>query len=970
MTGADHPGYRAAVLYGRASEQERLTALVESARAGRSGVLVLRGEPGIGKTALLDDLAGRARATGLRVLRGAGIEAESTLPYAGLHLLLHPVLDRIGALAPPQAAALSAAFGLASATSGGDTSGDRFGIDRFLVGLGVLSLLSDVAEDGGVVCLVDDAHWLDRASADALSFAARRLDAEGVALVVAARDATDAVPTTGLAELRLEGLDPDAATALLDSQRVKEQLTAEVRARVLAEARGNPLALAELPAALAAASAAEAIRPGGLPLTERLRVAFDGQVRRLPPRTQLALLVAAAEDAGHLDVVLRAAAELGAGLADLAQAEDAGLVVADADTIRFRHQLVRAAVYEGAPLGLRLKAHRALAAAFDDPADRDRRAWHLALASTGPDDHVAAELEAGATRAAERGGDAAAATAYERAARSSATTRDRARRTLLAAEAAARAGDFTRALALADRVPHSPDGRDGRDGQESARLALVRANTHFWTGAFPAAHRLLLDGATAAAAHDEALAAWLSMQAMYVAWFTGDRDLSRAAAARLRAVRLPDGHPYGALLPLMTLLGRLAGGGAAPDDGDCGLRPELVSEALGRTGTGELLPTVMIGGAAWITAQDDLAYDVFVSFVDRARAEGRIGRLAGALGSLGEAELFLGRHRDAADRLDEAMRIGADTGQAHAVSHFGGVRAYLSAVCGDERHLRELVDAVRSAAGDDSSPGPSWTQWALATYDLATGRAEASLIRLETLARGPARHQIPATRCAPDQVEAAVRLGTPGRAAEPLATLTEWASWVRQPWVDALVRRCRALTAPEDEAEPHFLAALELHEASAKPWEAARTRLLYGEWLRRAHRPSQARAQLGAALTAFEHLAADPWADRARAELRAAGAPTAPKAPSALSAPSALLAPSAPSGQAGPSAGQARALLASLTSQELHIVRLAAEGGSNRDIAAQLFLSPRTVGYHLYKAYPKLGVTSRGQLAAIVLAGH
>ncbi|MET9022575.1 LuxR family transcriptional regulator [Actinopolymorpha sp. NPDC004070] len=936
------------MLYGRASEQERLAALVKGASAGRSGVLVLRGEPGIGKTALLDDVAERARAAGLRVLRGAGIEAEATLPYAGLHLLLHPALDRIGALAPPQASALAAAFGLSEAPAGGD---------RFLVGLGVLSLLSEVAEDGGAVCLVDDAQWLDQASADALSFAARRLDAEGVALVVAARDAADAFPPAGVAELRLEGLDSDAANALLDAHPVKERLTTQVRARVLAEAYGNPLALAELPAALAAAPPGEAIRPGALPLTERLRVAFDGQVRRLPPRTQLALLVAAAEEAGHLDVVLRAAGELGAGLEDLADAESAGLVVADAGTVRFRHQLVRAAVYEGAPLGLRLKAHRALAAAFGEPADRDRRAWHLALASTGPDEQVAAELEATATRAAERGGDAAAATAYERAARSSTTAHDRARRMLLAAEAAAQSGDFARALALADRVPNTPADQDAEHGQdggrstEHARLALVRANTHFWAGAFPAAHRVLLDGAAAVAPHDQPLAAWLVMQAMYVAWFTGDRDLSRSTADRLRDVRLPAGHPHRAILPLMILLARLASGAEDPaGERDDGPRPAIVAEALGRFGTGDPGTTVMIGGSAWILAQDDLAYDVFASSVDQVRAQGRIGWLAGALGSLGEAELFLGRHRDAAARLDEAMRIGADTGQAHAVSHFGGVRAYLAAVRGDEAHLRELVDAVRAATAGDSSPGPSWTRWALATYDLATGRTEASLTRLETLARGPARHQIPATRSAPDLVEAAVRLAAPERAAEPLARLTEWASWVRQPWVDALVRRCRALVASDDEAEANFAAALELHESSAKQWEAARTRLLYGEWLRRAHRPADARAQLAAALTAFEHLAADPWAARARAELRAAGAPTVPTGPS------------------GPQAGQDPDLLATLTPQELQIVRLAAEGSSNRDIAARLFLSPRTVGYHLYKAYPKLGVTSRTQLAAIVRA--
>ncbi|MGW5672832.1 AAA family ATPase, partial [Micromonospora sp. NPDC003776] len=376
------------MLYGRDAELAVLGKLLDTVRGGASGALVLRGEPGIGKTALL----AHADAAGLRVLRGVGVESEAELPFAGLHLLLHPALDRLDALPAVQAEALRGALGLAA---GGAP-------DRFLVGLAVLSLLSELADGGPLLAVVDDAQWLDRASADALLFTARRLGAEPVGLLFAAR--TDGFPAPGVPELSLSGLDPSAAAALLAEHAAG--LDAGGRYRVLAEAVGNPLALIELPAA--------AVSAGGA-LPDRLREAFQARVRTLPESVRTVLEVVAADDTGDLGVLLRAAGKLGAGGADLDAAVRAGLVTAEA-TVSFRHPLVRAAVWHGTPPGRRIAVHDALAVALDRPGDADRRAWHLASATIGTDERVAAELERTAAWAGERSGHAAAAAAYERAA--------------------------------------------------------------------------------------------------------------------------------------------------------------------------------------------------------------------------------------------------------------------------------------------------------------------------------------------------------------------------------------------------------------------------------------------------------------------------------------------------------------------------------------------------------------------------
>ncbi|WP_280269203.1 ATP-binding protein, partial [Nocardia wallacei] len=463
-------------LRGRGQEQAAVEALLDAARRGASGALVLRGEPGIGKTALLEYASAAARE--LRVLRGTGIEVEAELPFAGLQLLLRPALADLGALAEPQRAALASALGLAAGS----------GSEPMLIGLAVLSLLTEYAGETGALLLVDDAQWLDRASRDALLFAARRLGAEGVAVVFAVREGEGTFPVAGLPELRLEGLSPEASAALLD----EHDLTPALRYRLLAEAQGNPLALRELPVALAAEPSAD-FRAGALPLTDRLRLAFYGRVGRLPERTQRLLTIVAADETGELDVLIRAAAALNAGLDDLTPAEAAGLLRRDENieaTVAFRHPLIRAVVLQRAPLAQRLAVHRALAEALDAPEHADRRAWHLAAAATGPDENVAAALEDTAARARERGGHEAAAAAYERAARLSDGTEARVRREAAGAESALEAGDLPRAGVLAQRAASRDIGEDLR-----ARLSQVQALSKFWHGDFPAAHLLLIEAA-------------------------------------------------------------------------------------------------------------------------------------------------------------------------------------------------------------------------------------------------------------------------------------------------------------------------------------------------------------------------------------------------------------------------------------------------------------------------------------------
>ncbi|MBU3063022.1 AAA family ATPase [Nocardia sp. NEAU-G5] len=911
-------------LLGRQSELSAIGAVLDRAREGGSAALVLRGEPGIGKSALLDHAA--ASAGSLRVLRGAGIEVEAELPFAGLQLLLLPAVRAsrpqpgaggLAGLPEPQRAALETALGL----------GAGAGRDPMLIGLAVLSLLAEYAGESGVVVLVDDAQWLDHASREVMLFAARRLHAEGVVMIFAARDGEGAFAADGLPERRLAGLPPEAAAALLDAH----DLGPALRYGLLAVARGNPLALRELPIAMAAEPSLD-LRATALPLTDRLRLAFHGQVSRLPAATQGALLVVAAEETGEPAVVFHAAKVLGVDIDDFAPAERAGLIGpvvgggADA-VIAFRHPLIRAAVYARAPLGRRLAVHRALAEALVAPEYADRRAWHLAAAAAGPDAEVADLLEGTATRARERGGYQAAAAAYERSARLTAQPELRARREALSAQSALEAGDLERARRLADRAARHTD-----DIAVRANLLQVQALASFWQRDLPAAHRMLVNAADLIADSDPGQSAALLLQAVHPAWHLGNPAVVEVLE-RLRKLTLPPEHP---ITPAAAFVAQLldTGPGAPPLS-----LTHTLAEIRVRGQISDYL-LVLLCGAAMARGQDGEAYTLATAMVRQCRETGAAGRLPTVLGFVADIDGFTGRLDAGLTAASEALELARDTGQRQWGGHLSGVIAYLQAMGGQEQSCRD--SAAAGLAGDcmgAGAPVTPWAHWALGVLELGLGRAEAALTRLERLTREPFSHQFSALRSVPDLVESAVRAGAPERAAAPLARFEAWAESVRQPWADALVLRCRALL-HDEAAEQLYIRALAAHDADGRPVEYARTALLFGEWLRRARRKAPARTQLSEALTIFERLGMEPWARRARHELVAAGAPDSSEVP------------------------RDRAV-AGLTPQELQIVRLAAQGLSNRDIAAQLFLSHRTVGYHLYKAYPKLGVTSRGELKGI-----
>ncbi|WP_040795465.1 ATP-binding protein [Nocardia higoensis] len=888
------------MLYGRESEQARIDRLLADARAGRSGVLVLRGEPGVGKTALLD----YAAAQGLVTVRSAGVESEAELPFAALHLLARPAAALIERLPERQRAALLGAFGV----------GERAPGDRLLIGLAVLSLLAEEAVEHPVVCLIDDAHWLDHATAEALLFAARRLDAEGVVILFAARNGPGDFPAPGLPELVVDPLPHESAAALLDER--TPGLAPDLRMRALGVAAGNPLALRELPAVLAASAPDEG--PNPLPLTQRLHVAFHGQVSRLPSATRILLLVAAAAGTTETGVVLAAAAELGATPADLGPAEELGLITGDGRHLRLRHPLLRSAIYRGAPLSDRLAAHRALARTMTEPDRADLRAWHRASAATGPDERVAIALEDTAERARLRNGHHGAVAAYERAAALSTDQQARVRRLVLAAETAAEAGLFESAANAAARA-----GALTTDPLVSARLELVHGSAEFGTGEHRAAHRRLLAAAEAVTTRQPSLAARILTQATHAAWYLGEDELAQTAS-RLGALSAAAAEPSAPLL--RSLLAGLHGRSA----GDLRAAADAV---------GSPRDLVLLCGAGLVPGQDEQVRDLAADLVGRCREDGRIGLLPPLLFFLAEAETFSGRPGEGIVLATEGARIAGDIGQKHWVSQLTAFLAYLAALGGRAEECAAAVEqALAEEFGGPGAAGATWCQAALGMLALGHGRVDEAVGRFTALTVEPARHQVVGLRSLPDLIEAAVRLGDRELAEEALTRLSTWARDCEQSWVGGLEQRSRALLTEGRAAGDLFEAAL---GAQPRPFEEARTRLLYGEWLRRARRKTEARAQLRSAQEIFAGLGARPWSERAEVELGALGE--------------------------GGTARSGSGPLAGLTPQELQIVRLAARGMSNRDIAAHLFLSPRTVGHHLYKAYPKLGVASRADLAALAL---
>ncbi|WP_327581824.1 LuxR C-terminal-related transcriptional regulator [Nonomuraea sp. NBC_00507] len=899
------------MLYGRQAEQ----AIIDELLHARSGALIVRGEAGIGKSALLDYAATHAR---VRVLRVNGVEAEADLPFAALHLLLGPVLDHLGALPPQQAEALRGALGL-----GGPTRGDRF-----LVGLATLNLLVELSAAGPVVCLVDDAQWLDGESADALLFATRRLHTEPVAVLFAAREG---LPTPGQPELRLGGLDTEAARRLLAEQ--ASDLPPVVRDQLLTEARGNPLALVELPRMLTAEQRKGALVPMSFtlgtaePVTDRVLTGFRDRIAELPAATRSCLLVAALDDRAALSVLARAVGLLGASLTDFAEAERAGLARVGPEGVAFRHPLVRTAVLLVCDIGVRMAAHRALAEAVDD----DRRAWHLAAVTLQPDEQVARELERLALRARQRGGQTAVSAAYARGAELSVDPAEAVRRWTAAAGAAAEAGLWERAGELVAKALRLAEGVT-LAGSVPAELAQVRAKLEIEAGRPLNGVRLLHEGAEAAG--DQLAKLSLLSLAGFYTWASTPRPDQLALARRTEEL-CPDGGGLAEVVRTFNRAFRLI------------IEGDAVTTLAYRTpGPADSIPFevwFILTFQATVRADHDGLREGASRIVEDCRAGGRLGRMPQAMTMLSIAQLVSGHHRSARATVAAGLDLAADIGQPQWSSYLAGMHAWLSAVAGAQEECEAMAEeALRDAEQRRWMPGTYWAEYARVMLDLGAGRFEAVLDRVERASTGPARHAFLWRYAWPDYVEAAVRAGDPQRAQGRLKLYAEWAKATGEARPLAVLHRIRALLAPDGEAKGLYERALALHAEGEQPFDEARTRLVYGEWLRRHRRRAEARTQLRAAVEAFDRLGAAPWSVRASAELRATGASL-------------------------PDRARAGDPLAALTPQELQVVRLAVTGASNREIGAQLFLSPRTVASHLYKAFPKLGVSSRAELARLEL---
>jgi DNA-binding CsgD family transcriptional regulator/tetratricopeptide (TPR) repeat protein len=906
------------MLYGRRAECDALDRLLADARRSRSGALVLRGEAGVGKSALLDHAAGRAE--GMAVLRAAGVESEAELPFAALHQLLRPVLELAGRIPEAQAAALGGALGL-------EPMGNQ---DRFLVSVAVLSLLAEAADERPVLCLVDEAQWLDRSSADALGFAARRLEAEGVVCVFAARegDARE-FPAPGLPELRLEGLDVEAAAALLTGNGV--DLPAPVVDLLVERTGGNPLALLELPGSLVPGQlTGRALLDDVLPLPARLQRTFGERVLGLPAETRALLVVAAAETTGDPTVVLRAGARLGVDVAALDAAEAAGLVRTGEGRLQFRHPLVRSAAYSTATLAGRQAAHRALAEALAGEDAADQRAWHLATATVGPDEAVAAELERSAGRARRRGGHAAAAAALERAAELTGDEAERGRRLVAAAVAAWLAGQAERALALADRA--EPLAADLR-GQ--ATVAHLRGSVEASRGVALEAVARLVAGSELAASVDPSQALTMLVEASEIASYAGDVAPTAELGRRAAAVPVTDkaGEFLSALLQGM--------GSVAEGDGQRG--EPLLRRAIALAGAMEDPRRLLWAGvAAFFVGEQETGNALYARAVARARQDGAVGLLPKALEYLAPVELVAGRMDAATATASEGLRLARDTGNDTSACRHLTTLAHVAALRGDEDACRgHAAEALRRAAARGLGLPATLAGYALALLDLGLGRAAEALARLQRLLDAGPGEGSPffAVYTVPDLVEAAVRSGRPEAAAGPLAAFEQLAALSGGSEWQAQLARCHGLLGPEEAAADRFEAALRRHEG--RPFDLARTELVYGEALRRARRRGEARAHLRNAQEIFRRLGATPWAERAGVELRATGETARKRDPSTL--------------------GQ-------LTPQELQIVQLVGEGGTNREIGAQLFLSRRTIDYHLRNVFAKLGVSSRAELIRLALA--
>jgi DNA-binding CsgD family transcriptional regulator len=908
------------MLLGRDAERARIAALLEAVRASRSGALVVKGKPGIGKTALLEDA--REQATDMHVLTARGVETESNLPFAGLHQLTRSVLHLIGRLPSPQADGLRGALGLADTGRG----------DRFLISAACLTLLSELAEDGPVLCLVDDAHWLDTPSSDSLLFVARRLGAEGIAMVFAARETDDIhFEAPGVPGVELGPLDVRSAAELV-TRHAGGAIAPPVQDFLVEQSRGNALALVELPVGLSHAQlAGEEPLPETLPLTQDVQRLFLERMDRLPEPTQLLLLVVAADDSGRLSTIVRAAERLGVPEDALVPAEQAGVVSVRGTSLELRHPLVRSAVYQRATSAERRAVHQALAESLDLEVEQDQRAWHLAAAAPGPDARVADELAAAAERASQRSGHAAAATAFERAAHLSVDDQSKGVRLVAAATAAWDAGQPNRALGrLTEAGPIVADPRT------RAQLEHVRGVVQFRCGGLLEAFDTLVSGSVIAASMDLRKALEMLFDAAHAAATAGDYERVAECGHRAAALPVTRDDVDGVLVELLIGIGSLQRGESAQE-----LSRVLDAIALGHQ-FDESRWLVWASGGAQFVGDRTLAAALLRRAVSSARASGKRERLASALMSFVLDGLVQGRH-SVLGEASEGLTLTREAGLENLTTVFLATHAWFAAVRGQREECSAYAaEASERARTSGAGLAAALSQWARSIADLTTGQPAQAAARLDAMRAAPAGagHPYIGLLSSPDLVEACIRTGERQRADTAIAALQGFAESDGPGWARALAARCQALVARGDEADREFERALSLHAEADRPFDRARTALLYGEFLRRERRRIDARAQLRAALELFEQLGAAAWAHRAHVELRASGE-------------------SARKRESG--------TFDELTPQELQIARFVAEGLSNKEVAARLFLSPRTIEYHLRHVFTKLGITSRTQLARLPL---
>ena len=828
------------MLYGRDAERILIGDLLEAARASRSGALVVRGEAGVGKTALLEDT--RERAADMQVLFARGIESESELPFAALHQLVRPALGLVGELPEPQARALRGALGLA----------DEVGQERFLVYAACLTLLSELSERRPVLCLVDDAHWLDTASADALRFVARRLDAEGILLLFGAREGEACrFDVHDVPSLMLGGLDREAANAVL--ARAAATAVPAVRELLVAHTQGNALALVELPAALTEAQlTGDEALPEALPMTRQLESVFHARVAQLPEQTRLLLLVAAADGSEDLGLIIRAGTLLGADPYGLDPAEKVGLVSVRGTRIAFRHPLVRSAVYGAATSSERRAAHRALAdASVGDAEQADRRAWHLAASAVDHDDDVVDELDKAAWRAEERGGHIAAARALERAAELSLDPVGRNRRFVRAARDLSLAGRDEQAVALAERVVERT-----LEPVLRAELARLRAAAAIRRGRPSDGVPELVSAAAELVTSEPSIAIELVMHATVAGWQGAGANSSREIAGVLSAI------PQQAVdEPSRVIADSIAGFAAMINGNAADAVPRLAATVAWGARTREPRHVLWAAWAAvWLGDEH-----TFEALLDRAaklaRALGEVGTLADVLGTRAvHLALFAQRYDEASIAANEGLQLGRELNAENIVLLPRSALAIVAAVRGRDSEACELCEQVLDLArSKEVRLRASPAVYALAMVDMGRARWADALERLASLT-DPADPAVAIT--APDRIEAAVRAGRLEQAQATLELYAAWAGYSGTQSTHPRLASCRALLAEGEVATRHFEEAIGLI-ADARPFDRPRIHLLFGEHLRRGGHRLDAREHLRAAIDGFEGLGAEPWAERA-----------------------------------------------------------------------------------------------------------